>query len=284
MPWLLLVSLIWAFSFGLIKGRLTGVDPALVSFVRMALALLVFVPLLRPRGLRTGEMVGLAAIGAVQFGLMYVCYIAAFATLKAYEVAALTIFTPVFVALLDAAATRRLALAPIAAALLAVAGAGVIVIDKPLAEVSWRGVLLVQASNLCFALGQVAWRRWRIRRPDTPEAGVFALPCLGAVLVTGLLAAPALPSLATLGAEAWLTLVYLGLVASGAGFFLWNYGASRTDAGSLAVANNIKIPLAVACAILLFGESGDPARLAWGGAIIVAAGLLADRAARRRPA
>ena len=41
-------------------------------------------------------------------------------------------------------------------------------------------------------------------------------------------------------------LVYLGIVASGIGFFLWNAGARRSAPGVLAVGNNLKIPLAAA--------------------------------------
>jgi drug/metabolite transporter (DMT)-like permease len=285
MIWLLAVSLVWAFSFGLIKGRLAGVDPSLVALVRVALALVVFLPFLRPRGLRARDMAALVMIGAVQFGLMYVCYIAAFRTLAAYEVAALTIFTPVFVALIDAALTRRLALAPLGAAALAVVGAGVIVVDpeKPLAGVSWTGIALVQGSNLAFAIGQVAWRRWRQTRPEPSEASVFALPYLGAVLAALPFALPALPTLTGLTGAHWLTLLYLGIVASGACFFLWNYGATRTSAASLAVANNAKIPLSVACSIWVFGESGDPRRLVLGGMAIVAAGVLAEWSTRRVP-
>ena len=43
---LILVSLIWAFSFGLIKRFLGGVDSTFVTAIRLALALLVFLPLL----------------------------------------------------------------------------------------------------------------------------------------------------------------------------------------------------------------------------------------------
>jgi drug/metabolite transporter (DMT)-like permease len=38
MSLLLIVSLIWAFSFGLIKGRLAGLDPTAVAVLRLALA------------------------------------------------------------------------------------------------------------------------------------------------------------------------------------------------------------------------------------------------------
>ncbi|MBE2215260.1 MAG: EamA family transporter [Opitutaceae bacterium] len=282
MIWLLLVSLVWAFSFGLIKGRLAGVDPALVALVRVALACAVFLPAFRPRGLRPRDVVALTGIGAVQFGLMYVCYNAAFQTsLKAYEVAALTIFTPIFVALFDGAWARRWSAGSLGAAALAVLGAGVIVIDKPLAAVSWPGVALVQGSNIAFALGQIAWRRWRAGGPAVREAEVFALPYFGAVLATLPFAAPALGALPALTTSHWTTLAYLGVIASGGCFFLWNFGATRTTPASLAVANNIKIPLSVACSIWVFGESGDARRLLIGGLAIVGAGWLAEWTSRR---
>lgn len=281
MALLLVVSLIWAFSFGLIKGRLAGIDPALVSLVRVVLGLALFAPLFRPRGLGLLSALLLAVVGAVQFGLMYVLYTAAFRDLKAYEVAALTIFTPVFVCWLEDLADRSPRAWPWAAAALAVVGAGVVVVDKPFGQVPWRGVALVQGSNVCFALGQVVYRRWRRRRPEVEEPRVFALLFAGAAVATLPAAVPALPTLAGLSRSQWLVLVYLGVVASGLGFFLWNRGAARTSGALLAVANNVKIPLGLACSLWVFGEDGEPWRLALGSVFIVLAGLLADWSSRR---
>ena len=47
MRYLVIVSLIWAFSFGLIKTYLVGLDPFVVSGIRIGIALLVFLPFLR---------------------------------------------------------------------------------------------------------------------------------------------------------------------------------------------------------------------------------------------
>jgi drug/metabolite transporter (DMT)-like permease len=33
-------------------------------------------------------------------------------------------------------------------------------------------------------------------------------------------------------------LVWLGVVASGLGYFMWNYGATQVDAGTLGIMNN----------------------------------------------
>jgi len=283
MTWLIVVSFIWAFSFGLIKGRLTDVDSSLVSLIRVSLALIVFLPLLRTRRLSRGSMLALTGIGAVQFGLMYVTYIAAFQYLESYQIAILTIFTPLFVCLIDDLMARRFRRWPWIAAAVATAGAGIIVFnpDRPPSGQTWAGVGLMQASNLCFAFGQVAYRRWRAQHFIVADRDVFALLYLGAVAITLPAAAPAFGTLATLTAEHWLTLLYLGLIASGLGFFLWNYGAVRTNSGSLAVMNNLKIPLTVAVSLLVFGERADAEQLALGGTLVVAAGLLAEWSSRR---
>jgi drug/metabolite transporter (DMT)-like permease len=52
----------------------------------------------------------------------------------------------------------------------------------------------------------------------------------------------------------WVALIYLGVIASGVSFFLWNVGARKTDAGTLAVMNNLKIPLAAIVSLTVFGE------------------------------
>ena len=49
----------------------------------------------------------LLAIGALQYGVMYITYIASFRFLKAYEVALFTIFTPIYVTLFNDLFARR---------------------------------------------------------------------------------------------------------------------------------------------------------------------------------
>ncbi len=36
--------------------------------------------------------------------------------------------------------------------------------------------------------------------------------------------------------------VFLGVVASGIGYFMWNYGATQVDAGTLGIMNNMHVP------------------------------------------
>ena len=266
---LLAVSVIWAFSFGLIKG-LGALDPTAVAVLRLAISLLVFAPFFRRGAMGAAQMGRLALIGAVQFGAVYILYLRAFTHLHAYEVALFTITTPIFVALVDALLERRWRVRYAAAAGLSVLGAGVVLWTSFGNAGILGGFVLVQLSNLCFACGQLAWRRERARLPKgASDASVFALPFAGALALTLAVSLAATDWRAfSAGPAQWATIAYLGAVASGAGFFLWNVGSTRVNAGALAAFNNAKIPLGIACSILVFGESADLARLVAGGALM----------------
>ena len=278
MPFLLLVSFVWAFSFGLIKGRLGGLDSSFISAVRLGLALLVFLPFFRPRGLSLRLTLTLVAIGAVQFGLMYLAYNESFKHLPAHEVALFTLTTPILVTLFADALDRTLQVRALLAALLAVAGAAVVAFKTNLVAGSLIGLGLVQLSNGAFAIGQVLYRRVRVSSPSTNDRQVFALLYAGGLAVTLplMLVRTDFGSLALNHGQVW-TLLYLGVIASGLCFFWWNLGATRVSTGTLAVFNNAKVPLAVACSLLFFNESTNLPRLLIGGGLLLAAILLAKK-------
>lgn len=261
MPLLVLVSFIWAFSFGLIKGRLAGLDSAFISAARLGLALVVFLPFLRLRGLAPGTAFALTGIGAVQFGLMYLAYNESFRYLQAHEVALLTLTTPILVTLFADALDRTLRLRALFAAALAVVGGAFVVARSEGVAFTLAGVALVQLANLAFAVGQVLYQRLRVRRPALRDREVFGLLYAGAFVVA-LATMLARDAVATPDAAQFATLLYLGVIASGLAFFLWNLGATRVSAGTLAVMNNVKIPLAVLCSLLFFGEQANLPRLA----------------------
>jgi drug/metabolite transporter (DMT)-like permease len=283
MPLLLLVSLLWAFSFGLIKHLSGGgIDGTFLSATRLGLALLVFLPFLRLRGLAPRTALALTGIGAVQFGLMYLAYNESFRFLAAHEVAMLTLTTPIFVTLLADAFDRTLRARALFAAFLSVLGGAAIVVKTVPSAGTFNGVGLIQLSNLAFALGQILYRRLRAQQPDLRDRDVFGLLYAGAFLVA--LAATFTREISVdLNSRQLLVLLYLGLVASGLGFFLWNLGATRVAAGTLAAMNNAKIPLAVAVSLLVFGESADLPRLALSATLMGAAVWLAESSPSSSP-
>lgn len=282
MAWLLIVSLAWGFSFGLIKGNLTGVDSNFVSFVRMFLSLLVFLPFLKFKKISKGLFWRLFLAGVFQFGLMYIAYISSFRYLKAYEVALFTIFTPLYVTLIDDAINRKFNVLYLLTALITIAGTWVIEQGELLSPNLLLGFALVQISNLAFAFGQVYYRRLMIKEEGLRDHQVFGVLYLGAVAVTAaatLIFTP-LTSIALTSKQVW-TLLYLGIFASGICFFLWNFGARKVNAGALAIFNDFKIPLAVAISLLVFGEQTNLPRLLIGGAVVVLALVLNELLNRR---
>lgn len=280
MLYLLIVSMLWAFSFGLIKTGLAGVDANFVAATRLGIAFLVFLPFFRPRAVDRRTALRLVLTGAVQFGGMYVAYLYSFRLLKAYEVALFTLFTPLYVTLIHDWLRRRVNLISLAAVLITMAGAWIVQGGGALRPDMLRGFLIVQLSNLCFAFGQIDYRRVLAGRV-VREARVFALPYLGGLLAAGLAAAIFTPwSRLALTTPQAADLIYLGAVASGLGFFLWNAGARRVNAGTLAIFNDLKVPLAVVVSLVFFGEQANLLRLALGGGLGVAALLLNEWGSR----
>ncbi len=268
---LFIVSLAWAFSFGLIKGNLDGVDSNFVSFARMLISLVVFLPLMRLKKLNRPLTLKLMLAGMLQFGFMYIAYIASFQYLKAFEVALFTIFTPLYVTLMDDAMQKKFNPLYLLTAALAVVGTWIIKSGGEFSADILTGFLLVQVSNLCFAFGQVYYRRLMAKNPELKNEQVFGVLYLGAVLITlaATLVFTPLQEITLTSKQIW-TLVYLGAFASGVCFFLWNLGARQVNTGALAIFNDLKVPLAVAVSLLVFGESTDLARLLIGGAIVIA--------------
>lgn len=272
MIYLLIVTLIWAFSFGLIKNQLAALDSNFVAFTRLAISLLIFLPFLRFKMLDLTLGFKLILTGAVQYGLMYLSYIYAYQFLPAYQVALFTIFTPLYIALLNDLFTRKFHLLYLSVALLSVIGTGIIVYRDINRSALQFGFILMQISNISFALGQVYYKKLLSRSTQIKDAQIFALLYLGAVVLSGLFSVFITDwSVLAVNQTQWVSLIYLGIVSSGLGFYLWNVGVRRTNTGTLAVFNNLKIPFAMIVALLIFSEQANLPRLLIGSFIIFSA-------------
>jgi drug/metabolite transporter (DMT)-like permease len=256
MTTLFAASLIWAFSFGLIKTQLAGVPPHLVAVLRLALSALLFVPWFRPARIGWRALGLLAVLGAVQYGVMYLAYLASFKYLKASEVALWTIFTPIYVVLIGDVVARSFRRRNLAAAAISVVAAWFV--SPAYAGAALAGIALVQLSNLCFAAGQVWYPRLVPRSSRIRDHEIFAaLYCGGAILaaIPVAMSAGMLNAIAALTPTQVATILYLGLIPSGIAFFLWNMGVRRSREGAAAVLNNAKVPLAILVSWLVFEAS-----------------------------
>ncbi|KES22914.1 MULTISPECIES: carboxylate/amino acid/amine transporter [Pseudomonas] len=272
MPYLLFVTVLWAFSFSLIGEYLAGqVDSYFAVLTRVLLAGAVFLPLTRWRGVAPRFIGGVMLVGALQFGITYVCLYQSFRVLTVPEVLLFTVLTPLHVALIDDALNRRFNPWALLAAAVAVLGAAIIRYDGVSGDFI-EGFLLLQLANATFAAGQVLYKHLVARYPsDIPQYRRFGYFFVGALLV-------ALPGWVLLGNPAklpttevqWLVLLFMGLLATALGQFWWNKGATLVDGGTLAVMNNLHVPVGLLINLLIWNEHADLARLALGGGVIVA--------------
>lgn len=279
MNYLIGVTLLWSFSFSLIGVYLAGqVDAYFSVLTRIVLASLVFLPFLKRRWLRPDFALKLMGLGAIQLGIMYLFYYQSFLLLTVPEVLVFTIFTPLYVTLLHDLLERRFKPVYLWGALLAVLGAAVIRFDG-LTESYALGFLVVQGANLSFAMGQVGYKVLLAREAQQPpQQAVFGCFYLGALAVAlpawWLLGKPQYP---TSGLQ-WGILLWLGVGASGLGYFLWNKGATRVSSGVLAIMNNALIPAGLLVNLLIWGKDTNLARLAIGGLLMLASLWICQRA------
>lgn len=75
----------------------------------------------------------------------------------------------------------------------------------------------------------------------------------------------------------WGILVWLGVVASGLGYFMWNYGATQVDAGTLGIMNNVHVPAGLLVNLAIWQEQPH-----WPSFIIGALVILASLWVHRR--
>ena len=146
------------------------------------------------------------------------------------------------------------------------------------------GFLIVQISNIAFAFGQVFYKEIMARIPD---GRVSNLQVFGLVFLGGFLTAGSSSLVFTdwqafqISTQQILVLAFLGSISSGLCFFLWNVGARKVNTGTLAIFNDLKIPLAVAVSLIFFGEKANLWNLILGGALVVGALWLNEWGVRR---
>ena len=269
MGYLFAVTLLWAFSFSLIGVYLAGqVDTWFSVLIRVALATLVFLPFLKKTPLPLACK--LMLIGALQLGIMYGFYYHSFLFLTVPEVLLFTVMTPLYITLLNDALNKQFNWQFFIVAFIAVLGAITIRYEN-LTNDFLLGLLLVQGANISFATGQVSYKRLMVNQ-KLDDKTVFGWFFIGALVIAGTCYAlfgntDKLPTSST----QWGILIYLGIVASGLGYFMWNKGATLVNVGALAVMNNLLIPAGLIVNVLIWNRDADIARLTIGAAIMLLA-------------
>ncbi|HGJ5884738.1 carboxylate/amino acid/amine transporter [Arsenophonus sp.] len=255
---LVITTLLWAASFSLIGEYLAGqVDSWFAVLVRVALATMVFLPFLRWRGLSLKIILLYMLVGAFQLGIMYLFVFHAYNYLSVVEFLLFTVLTPLYITLFyDLLERQHLRWGYLLSAMLAVTGAAIIRYDH-LSGSFWLGLLYVQLANISFAIGQVGYKRMMEIYP-IPQRQAFSWFYIGACTIAlfGWMIFGDVSKLPTTKIQ-WGVLIWLGVGASGIGYFMWNYGATQVDAGTLAIMNNMLVPAGLLVNFVVWQQHPD---------------------------
>ena len=279
MIYLIIATICFSLSFGLIKSQLAFLPSEFVVLARLFLAMLLFLPFVKK--LNWGRHAKAMLIGMLQFGVMYLCFIKAFKYLQGNEIALLTTTTPVFVGIWSYLLGEKFRPIYITCILLSVIGAGVIVWQNMSFDMIVKGVVLMETTNCSFSLGQVLWKKYI----GEAESNIMASAYLGATLfvLPFALVCVDFGSLSLTTGQI-LSILYLALIPTGIGFWLWNKGADKVKYSTLAVMNNLKIPLGVLFSLVIFHEKINVLNFVIGSSIIVLAIVILHYALRDKKA
>lgn len=277
MNYLIIATVCFSLSFGLIKNQLAGLPSDMVVELRLLLAALIFLPFFRKSSGK--KHLTAAFIGIIQFGLMYIFFLRAFKYLQGNEIVLLTTSTPILVAICSTFFGRRFKWSYLMCIIFSVIGAIIVIWDNVSFNFLLKGILLMELSNLCFALGQVLWREYiggndsQLMASAYLSAAVFVLPL--AVINTNF-------TTFSLSATQWLSILYLGIIPTGIGFWLWNKGSKLVNSTTLAIMNNLKIPMGILFALVIFHERINVTNFGIG-SVFILAGIILSHLAYERP-
>jgi drug/metabolite transporter (DMT)-like permease len=283
---LLLANVVYGTGYVAQRVALADVPPALLAFLRLAVASALLLPFLRrsagtPRA--PGDGGKIFWMGVLGFGAAYVLSHIGLQRSTATSASLLITMEPISVILLSPVLLgERLRRREALGAVLVVCGAVLVVLDGiPGVTVSmlphWRGDLLLVLSAVAFAsyslLGRDVLARWDSR---TVTARSILWGAVSMAPVAGLeWAGGARPAWTPTGAVAT---VYVAVVITALAYLAWNYALTLVPAPRAAIFINVQPVVGVGLAVLLLGERATIHTVT--GALLVVAGLAVTASAR----
>ena len=255
MIFLIISTIIWAFSFSIIGNYLSSdIDPWSLSLIRVIISFLVFLPFI-DLNINKKRMVYIIGVGAIQIGFMYSFYLNAFSFISVEKILLFTIFTPIYVTTISDIFQKKLKKLFLFLSILSVIGSLIIrITDVQLLDL--KGFILIQGANFSFALGQVLYKRY-IKNNSKLDYNLneFGYFYFGAIIIASLGSLIMIDSLSyPKSTTQWILVLWLGAIASGLGYYFWNRGSVLVNNGTLAVMNNLVIPLGLFIEIVFFSK------------------------------
>ena len=258
MYYLIITTILWSFSFSLIGNSLAvEMNSWTLAFLRSFIACIFFAPWINFK-IPFNYMIKMIIIGSLQIGIMYSLYLNSFNYTSVQKILLFTVTTPFYVSMISQMLKREFKLFTFFIVFVSVIG-GLIIRMTSFNVADLTALFLVQLANICFASGQILYRE--LKKNDKHSINVFtdfAFFFIGASTITflGLVISPYSYS-SPESLEQWLLILWLGMGASGIGYYMWNYGSTKVKVETLATMNNLVIPLGLVVDIIFFGGRYD---------------------------
>lgn len=285
---LLLTMAVWGSTFVVTKELVTVWPPFTVALARVGFGALVLLPLAISRH-RRGDHLPWRAIWAMGFigvALYYVMFNLGMVYVSAAQGALVQASIPAMTALVAVLWLRERA-SPLRWFGIALSVAGVLVVVSGNSgadggESSLLGNVLIFISVVCWGLYTALAKRAArfdslvITAAMMAAGAVWLIPAAGYEIVMANLAGQGLPPLPLKG---WLGIVYLGFVASGLAFLLYNASLRHLDASAVGVYTNLIPVVGVLTGVVALG---DPltARAVIGGLVVMLGVWITSRSER----
>lgn len=261
----ILVSLIWGMGFVVAKGGMSHFPPILLMALRFSITALALVWFIGPVGSNLPRLALISVVGAsLQYSLTFSGVNGLGAGLAALVVQLEVPFLVILGAvLLGERPTARKWLG----ILIAFAGVGVIASQEQFSG-SMTSILLVMGGALTWAFGQVLVRRLTEMTGLSVTAWIAVLAAPQLFILSALFETGQIEAIRTAGIGAWSAAIYLGLVMTALGYFLWNSLLLRQEVGRVAPFLLLLPVFSVIGGILFLDEAITLPRLI-GGAIVL---------------
>lgn len=261
----ILVALIWGMGFVVAKGAMAHFPPILLMALRFSVTALALVWFAGPIG---GNLVRLLLISVVGASVQYALTFSGVNGLGAGLSALVVQLEVPFLVLLGALLLgERLSARKFLGIAIAFVGVGLIASQEQFTG-SVMPVALVMGGAFCWALGQVLVRGLEGMTGLSVTAWIAVLATPQLFLLSAIFETGQVEALRGAGPGAWAATVYLGLVMTALGYFLWNSLLLRQDVGRVAPFLLLLPVFSVIGGILFLGEATTLSRLA-GGAIVL---------------
>jgi drug/metabolite transporter (DMT)-like permease len=280
----LVVMVLWAGNFIVVKSALAVLPPVGFTFLRFVLASLTLLVLLRWRegsiGLPRRDLVAMWILGGLGFGLYQILWTTGLTTVAAGDSALIIAATPVLVALL-AVAARSDVLTPLklAGVLVSFAGVAIVVASGPGLTLggSIAGEVITLAAAVCWSI-YTAFAGPYLRRISPLRATAWAT-----VAGTVVLAPVAILQLGTVDPGSLSpgvagALVYSGLLAAGISNVIVLNGVKLVGPTRTAALQFLVPALAVILAAVFLSEAIRPGQVL--GGVVIVGGVVLTRLGR----